>query len=312
MSKTPRPPMKLKFRIPAPPSDGPVIEQLPAHKALVGGGAVHRALPQSKRRLIGGWCFFDHMGPMSISAEAMDVPAHPHIGLQTVTWLLSGAIRHKDSVGSDQLIQPGQLNWMTAGRGIAHSEEGETPAGQIMHGVQMWVALPDAHRHREPAFEHHPALPQRTFGGLRVTVLAGELDGARSPASTYSPLFGAELSVEAETPARLPLRPDFEYGVVVLQGGARIAETPLEPNVLVYLGRGRGALDVSGRPGTRIMLIGGAPLEEPVLLWWNYVFRDPEEALAARDDWAEHRARFPDVVGYAGGRLPAPPPFRVR
>ncbi|MEL6342035.1 MAG: pirin family protein [Myxococcota bacterium] len=311
MSSSPRPPMKLRFRVPAPPSRSPVHERHLIKKTpLIGASFVRRAIPQRDRRLIGGWCFLDHMGPGVVGDHPMDVPAHPHIGLQTVTWLLHGALLHRDSVGSAQLIRPGQLNWMTAGRGIVHAEEGRTPAGGRMHGVQLWVALPNVHQDIAPAFEHHPVLPRLNVDGMAVTLLAGELDGQVSPATTYSPLFGAEVTLPDAQLRELPLNPDHEYGVVVLEGEAAVDGEDLNDETLLYLGMGRSAVRLAGKPSATAMVIGGAPLGEDVLLWWNFVFTDPAQAAQAREDWAERRARFPGVPGYDGGRLPAPPPFR--
>lgn len=279
-------PYRLRFKPPPPPASGPVCDLLSGRTASVGGGSVRRVLPHPKRRLVGAWCFADHFGP---SRSAGDVPGqgvgpHPHIGLQTVTWLLAGRTRHRDSLGTNQVIASGQLNWMTAGRGIAHAEDGENSPGDIVHGVQLWVALPEAHRHGAPAFEHIPDPPQVQTGGATVTLLAGSLLGETCPATTFSPLLGADLALPGGASAlTLPLQPDFEHAVMVLEGTVTVEGRPVTPNHLLYLGTRRSALTLQG-PG-RALLLGGAPLQEPVAMWWNFVFRDPDEAAAAAQAW---------------------------
>src|SRR6201988_275271 len=178
-----------------PVPEGNDLEITVARNARVGDITVRRMLPLRLRRSIGAWCFIDHYGPMDVDGvTGMAVPPHPHIGLQTVTWLLSGNVLHRDSLGSEQLIRPGQLNLMTSGRGIAHAEESPAEHDPTLHGVQLWVALPDAGRQVDPAFEHHGELPATSLGGFMITVLTGELAGAASAATTFSPIVGAELS----------------------------------------------------------------------------------------------------------------------
>src|SRR5690349_10773592 len=179
--------------------------------------AVVRTLPTKDRRMVGAWCFVDHFGPETVSDGGMRVPPHPHTGLQTVTWLFDGEVRHTDSLGSDQLVRGGQLNLMTAGRGVAHAEETPSGAGATLHGLQLWVALPEATRHGEPDFEHHASLPRLEPGrGVEVTVLLGELGGERSTARADTPIVGAELVVDGQ--ATIDLRPDFEHALVVVDG----------------------------------------------------------------------------------------------
>src|SRR5258705_4529350 len=188
---------------------GPVVELLEGRDVVLGGTRgmpVSRTLPNKERRMVGAWCFVDHY----VGDVSMRVPPHPHTGLQTVTWLVEGEVRHQDSLANDQLIRPGQLNLMTAGRGIAHAEE--SPAGWTgsLHGVQLWVALPDRDRETAPAFAHHADLPGgETHDGATVRVLMGELDGARSTARAYTPIVGAQVSFDGPRPASLPLEPEF-------------------------------------------------------------------------------------------------------
>ena len=192
-----------------------------AREAVVGDMTVRRLLPLRLRRSVGAWCFIDHYGPMSVDGvTGMAVPPHPHLGLQTVTWLMAGNVLHIDSLGSEQMIRPGQLNLMTAGRGIAHAEESPIEHDPDLHGVQLWVALPDASRLAEPAFEHHGELPVASSRGLAITVLLGELAGLRSPATTFSDLIGAELAAMDDVSERVGLMPSFEH-VVFVTSGAR-------------------------------------------------------------------------------------------
>jgi redox-sensitive bicupin YhaK (pirin superfamily) len=280
------------------------VEITPSRAAEVGGLPVRRALPRRERRTVGAWCFVDHFGPVGQElAAAMQVGPHPHIGLQTVTWLLEGEVLHTDSVGSEQLIRPGQLNLMTAGHGVAHAESARPGAG--CHGIQLWVAQPEATRHGEPAFEHHAALPLVELGDAVATVLVGEIAGARSPARTDSPLVGADLALDAG-PSTVPLDATWEHALVVAQGAVDVDGTTVVPGSLAYLGTGRDELAVrAAAPGTRVLLLGGEPFPEPVLMWWNFVARTRAEVDEARADWERATERFP-VVRTPLARIPAP------
>lgn len=293
-----------------------MIERIDASTANLGDGMhVRRALPTRHRRLIGAWCFLDHFGPADVAATSgMRVGPHPHIGLQTVTWLLRGEVLHRDSLGSVQRIEPGALNLMTAGRGISHSEESPSPRSPELHGVQFWIALPESARHMPPDFRHHARVPVVRRGGVGVTVLVGELLGERSPAQVHTPLVGASLAVPAGTRIDLPLREDFEYGVIVTHGAAQVlaaggAATTVAPGTLAYLGAGHAQLTIAtGSTDAGVVLVGGAPLAEPVLMWWNFVGRTREEMVQASRDWNGAAAYLGDVRGYDGARLVAPLP----
>jgi quercetin 2,3-dioxygenase len=282
------------------------VELTDARKARVGEVTVRRLLPLRLRRSVGAWCFVDHYGPMSVDGVAgMQVPPHPHIGLQTVTWLLAGNVLHRDSLDSEQMIRPGQLNLMTAGRGIAHAEESPREHDPQLHGVQLWVALPDADRQVAPAFEHHADLPGATTGGFAITVFMGEFAGARSPATAFSAIMGAELTALRHAQAGLALTPEFEHVIFVASGSADVAGTRLQPGHLLYLSTGREQVGIAAASGSTLFLLGGVPLGEPLLMWWNFVARTPEEIAAAAADWRENR--FGAVGGFRGEPLPAPP-----
>ena len=288
-----------------------------ARNAQVGDLAVRRLLPLRSRRSVGSWCFIDHYGPADTDGRGgMNVPPHPHIGLQTVTWLLRGNVLHRDSLGSEQLIRPGQLNLMTSGRGIAHAEESVIPPSSadrdpVLHGVQLWVALPDASRHVAPAFEHHAALPQTALptasaGRFAVSVFLGQLADSSSPATTFAPIIGAELTASQDQHATgtLALRPDFEHVIFVANGRAEADGVSLEPGQLLYLPTGLEAAPVAAHSGTTLILLGGVPLGEQLLMWWNFVARTPEEIAAATARWSA--GEFGAVGGYRGEPLPAP------
>ncbi|TYB65275.1 pirin family protein [Nonomuraea sp. PA05] len=253
--------------------------------------AVSRTLPGVHRRMIGAWCFVDAYGPQR---SAMRVPPHPHTGLQTVSWLVAGEVLHRDSLGTLQEIRPGQLNLMTAGRGISHSEESPET---VLHGVQLWVALPEASRHVEPGFEHHPSLPVLSGPGFSATVVMGTLGGVTSPATAHTPLVGAEVVVDGD--GEVPVDPAFEHGLLLLDG--EVAEVERGP--LVYLPPGRGGVRLSGRG--RVMLIGGEPFGEELVMWWNFVGRSHDEIAAFREEWMEGEG-FGVVEGFDGAPLPAP------
>jgi len=293
----------------------PVAEVFAGKQVALGESTVvRRVLPNLGRRLVGPWCFVDHYGPDDVADRpGMQVPPHPHIGLQTVSWLLAGEVHHQDSLGSDALIRPGQLGLMSAGAGIAHAEHSPVPHPALLHGVQLWVALPDAARHGGPVWEHHETLPLVRESGGTATVLMGTLAGATSPGTSYSPTIGAEVDLGPDGEMLLPLEPEFEHAALAMSGSAEVDGTRLEPGALLYLGCGRRDLRLRSPEGARLLLLGGAPFEERIVMWWNFVARDNDEIVAARSRWND-RAGFADVPGFDGYRLPAPalPPGRLR
>lgn len=286
----------------------PVHEVFAGREVLLGESTkVRRLLPNLGRRLVGAWCFIDHYGPDDIAAgPGMQVPPHPHVGLQTVSWLIAGEVHHRDSIGSDELIRPGALGLMTAGAGISHAEQSPPVHPALLHGVQLWVALPDGHRHADATWEHHASLPTLDDRGMAATVIMGTLAGATSPGRAYSPLLGADLQLDANADTQLPLEPDFEHAVLAMSGAAEVDGVPVEVGSMLYLGCGRSDLRIRSADGARLMLLGGEPFEEQVVMWWNFVARSGEEIAAARTAWVE-RSAFGTIDGLDAQRLPAPP-----
>ncbi|MEB3366335.1 pirin family protein [Saccharopolyspora mangrovi] len=273
---------------------------------------VGRTLPNRDRRMVGAWCFADFYGPADITGQAgMQVPPHPHTGLQTVSWLLDGQVLHRDSLGNTQLVEPGELNLMTAGRGISHSEESPADHSAILHGVQLWVALPAGQRDVAPHFEHHGALPVATTPEGAATVLMGSLLGATSSAKTYTPLVGAELSINAGAAMRIPVEPGFEHAVLALSD-ITVNGQQVSTGEMLYAGTGCDEVTIGSAGAGRAMLLGGAPFEEEIVMWWNFVGRSHDEVAQVRAEWergresSDEQGRFGVVRGYDAPALAAP------
>ena len=264
------------------------VEVLDSREATVGSLTVYRALPQRERRTVGAWCFLDHAPPVAAGDAGPGIGPHPHIGLQTVTWVLSGEFLHRDSLGSEQCIRPGELNLMTAGHGIVHAEEriGSAPT----HMAQLWVAQPAGTRHGPSAFEHHADLPHVELGGLVATVLVGELGDARSPARRDTDHVGADVDLHGR--ATIPLRAAYEHVVVPLDGEVDLDGRRVAPARLVYLEPGRDEVELSTPDAARLLLLGGVPFDEPIAMWWNYVARTHEEIIDAHEAWTSRTDRF--------------------
>lgn len=259
---------------------------------LVGSLQVRRALPRRGRRTVGAWCFADHMGPTSVTKDrGLDIGPHPHMGLHTVTYLIKGEALHHDSLGTEQLITPGQLNLMTAGAGVSHSEEATGQYEGKLEGIQLWVAQPELTRWKEPAFEHHGELPAIHFiGGTVATILIGEVMGVASPARHDTELVGADIAVTRTV--NLPLRIDFEHALIVLEGSIFANGTPLRPGELGYLALGIDEIEIDANEPSRVILLGGTPFESEILMWWNFVARTREEIDAGFDAWRGLEDRF--------------------
>jgi quercetin 2,3-dioxygenase len=271
---------------------------------------VRRTLPQRERSLIGAWCFADHYGPHDVRGRTgMDVPPHPHTGLQTVSWLFSGEVEHRDSAGVHAMVRPGELNLMTAGAGICHSEV-STAATTVLHGVQLWVALPESDRDTGRDFAHYAPEPVMVPGGV-IRVFLGELVGSRSPVHTFTPLLGAQIDLDGGAHVRLDVDPAFEHGVLLDQGSVEVAGTTLEVADLAYHGAGGAELSLTnrGERPARVLLLGGPPFGEELVMWWNFVGRSHDDIVAYRRMWEDNDEVFGAVGGYHGSvaRLPAPP-----
>lgn len=285
-----------------------VALRISARPRDLGGFSVRRVLPAPAQRSLGPFVFFDHMGPNPLSPEhGMDVRPHPHVALATLTYLFDGAIVHRDSLGTSQVIRPGDVNWMVAGRGIMHSERASAEARAerlVIHGIQSWVALPRAHEDSAPRFEHHPGatLPRREANGVALTLIAGDGFGLRAPVGVLSRTLyadarmahGAVLSVPCEHPER---------GVYVAEGALTCDGERIEAGTLVVLGAGR-TLELQAHGDTRAMLLGGEPLDGPRFLKWNFVASSEERIAQAEDDY--RAGRFPRVPGDELEHIPLP------
>lgn len=283
------------------------IQRIISREAEVGGIPIHRLMPSRQRRMIGAWCFLDHAGPsVFTSGPGMRVGPHPHIGLQTFTWMLQGEVLHRDSLGNEQVIRPGQVNLMTAGRGIAHTEE-SLPGEDKLHAAQLWIALPPEATDCAPAFDHHPVLPTWSEAGCEFTLLAGRYKEHHAPARLYSPLLGIDLFSAKGADIPLSLDPAFEYGILTLEGKIQINDQSFTVDELAYLGRGSNELRLQLKPGTRVILLGGEPWTNDVLIWWNFVGHSKAQIAQAQHDWEAGSGRFGPIQGYDGEPLTAPP-----
>lgn len=276
----------------------------------LGGFKVRRALPSAQRRMVGPFIFFDQMGPVMFGAgEAEDVRPHPHIGLSTLTYLFDGEMIHRDSAGHKETIRAGEVNWMTAGNGIVHSERFPAAvhtAGGNLFGTQIWVALPKASEEIAPLFSHHDKaiLPTLSDAGVRMTLVAGDGFGVRSPVPVYSDLMYAD--VRLETGARFKVPPDhIERAIYVISGGIGIEgqDGVFPPSQLVIFRPGAEVI-LTAREPTRLVLIGGEPFPEKRHIYWNFVSSSRERIEAAKADWRARR--FPEIVGETEF-IPLPP-----
>ncbi|WP_439029768.1 pirin family protein [Gordonia terrae] len=292
------------------------MEVLTARDVPLGGPramTVHRTLPQRARSLIGAWCFIDHYGPDDVARSGgMDVPPHPHTGLATVSWLFTGEIEHRDTMGNHAMVRPGEINLMTAGHGIAHTEV-STPETTTLHGVQLWVALPAADAGTSRDFAHHRP-DALDIDGVTARVFLGELLGTRSPVHTFTPLTGAQLDFEPGASIDIDVDPAHEHGILVDSGIIAVGGTeaaPLARTELGYIGLGARRItltNVADQPA-RVIFLGGAPLDEDIVMWWNFIGRSHDDIVASRAEWEAHSERFGQVEGYVGEiqHLPAPP-----
>jgi redox-sensitive bicupin YhaK (pirin superfamily) len=292
---------------------GDELELLRARASQVGALPVARVLPSRVHRTVGAWCFADLMGPVELGVgEGVDVAPHPHCGLQTVTWLFAGEILHRDSLGSEQVIRPGQCNLMTAGHGVAHSEESVTRRGGRVRGIQLWVAQPAATRDGDAAFAHIADLPRIALRGARgdaeATVFVGAFAGAESPARRDWDHFGAEAHLRGSVD--VPLATAHEHAVVVIDGAVEVDGTELAPGTHAFLAAGRDGCALTAVGGdARVILLGGAPFPEELVMWWNFVARTRDEIATAWRQWTDGDERFPEVASPLPRTEIAPPPW---
>jgi redox-sensitive bicupin YhaK (pirin superfamily)/outer membrane protein assembly factor BamB len=305
-------------------SAGPVV--LPYRNVPLGGPramTVRRSLPQRARSLIGAWCFVDHYGPDDVSLTGgMAVPGHPHTGLQTASWLFTGEVEHRDTTGTRALVRPGQLNLMTAGSGIAHSEY-STPKTTVLHGAQLWIALPGADRFAAPGFAHYEP-PVTDVDGAKALVFLGSLFGQTSPVPTYSALVGAEVTLPAGHSLDVTIDAGHEHGILCDTGSLTVGGVVARPGEILFQPAGSStiALEASPSEPTRVLALGGKPFGEQIVMWWNFIGRSHEEIVAFREEWQRQRAdRAPGAPGRYGAfpaewehTVPAPelPNVRLR
>lgn len=282
------------------------FEAHPVRDVQLGSIHVRRALPLRERRLIGPWCFLDRFGPASLAETGpMDLAAHPHMGLQTVTWLLEGETVHYDSLGNEGLLTPRGVNVMTSGHAIAHAERTPSRHSDRLSGAQLWTALPDGARNGPASFQHVAEVPVFEGVGGLAHVFSGRIGNQISPAEHFSGIVGADVIVHRGQPFALPLERDHEHGVLLLEGDCSLDGQDLRNDQLYYLGTHRTELTLQSNRGARVLLVGGVPFPETILMWWNFVARTPDEIREARDAW-EANERFGDVPGYGAQRLAAP------
>ena len=313
MSNTERAPQPVVCGpLAASPVDHRGVQVVAPREVPLGGPramTVRRTLPSRQRSFVGAWCFVDHYGPDDVrSSGGMDVPPHPHTGLATVSWLFEGEVEHRDSAGVHTLIRPGELNLMTSGAGIAHSEV-STARTTALHGVQLWVVLPADRAQSGRDFSHFaPAWVMRP--SLRFRVFLGELEGERSPVTTPTPLVGAEVILEPGAQWQPTVDRGNAHAVLVDSGEVSLDGVPLRRGELGCLDTGLSELNIAnqGTVPARLLLLGGEPFDEDVIMWWNFIGRSGEEIARYRQEWQDGAARFGAVVGYSGAvdRLPAP------
>ena len=291
------------------------IERIPPRTSLLSEGlTVSRALPYRGRRTIGAWCFLDHLGPKAFDADqGMHVGAHPHTHLQTFTWMIEGEVMHRDSLGSEQILRPGQVNLMTAGSGISHTED-SLHAGKRLHAAQLWIALPASVADCAPAFEHYPQLPVWADGDVQCTLMAGKYGDYTAPTRVHSALLGMELLTDKpEAGITLSLDPSFEYGLMPLEGRITLLGEDGQPlaevfgkDELAYVPPGLQCIHVQLSSHARVLVLGGIPFTDPLVMWWNFVASSMDAIRSYRQEWESGSPRFGQVPGGEYRRLPAP------
>ncbi|MDN7135441.1 pirin family protein [Pseudidiomarina terrestris] len=290
-------------------NEASVVPALP--RQLTPKMRVFRSLPQRNLRMIGPWCFVDHFGPVPVADyQQFDVAPHPHIGLQTITWLISGQLLHQDSLGYEQPLIAKELNLMTAGRGISHAEVAAPHVSDPLHGLQLWAALPESNEQTTPRFDHYKELPQFAIGDAQATLIVGDYENGdrryHSPALQFHPLLALQLQTPRVAVSQLHLEKQFEYGLYVVSGRLDCLGKTIQSHQLLFLGSGRDRLTVELAADTLLLVLGGEPFAKPVHIWWNFVSSQPERIERAQQEWNAGHERFGQVANYRGERLLAP------
>ena len=272
---------------------------------------VFRSIPQRDLRMIGPWCFLDHFGPVApADYQQFDVPPHPHIGLQTITWLLSGQLLHQDSLGYEQALRANELNLMTAGKGISHAEVAAQHVTDPLHGLQLWAALPPAAETTNACFDHYKNLPSFAVGECQATLIMGEYQAGQrrqvSPARQFHPIFAMQLKSPRVAVGELQLNAEHEYGLYVVEGRLDTLNQTVERHELLFLGAGRSEVTLELAADTVMLVLGGEAFEQPVLMWWNFVSANAAQIRQAQEQWNAGHERFGNVQRYKGERLLAP------
>lgn len=272
---------------------------------------VFRSIPQRELRMIGPWCFLDHFGPVApTDYQHFNVPPHPHIGLQTITWLLSGQLVHQDSLGYEQALRANELNLMTAGQGISHAEVAASQITDALHGLQLWAALPPAAETTNPYFDHYKNLPSFAIGECQATLIMGEYQTRErhytSPARKFHPIFAMQLKTPRVAVSELKLNNEHEYGLYVVDGRLDALDKTVERHELLFLGAGRNEITLELGADTIVLVLGGEAFATPVLMWWNFVSADVGRIQQAQQEWNAGHERFGKVQRYKGERLLAP------
>ncbi len=278
----------------------------------VGGIPVARALPQAKKRTIGAWCFLDHIGPSDFGEgeKGLQVGSHPHINLQTFTWMIDGELLHKDSLGHERVIRRNEVNLMTAGSGIAHTEQ--TPEGcKRAHAVQLWIVLPKD-QVIAPSFHFYEQLPMWSDAHADYILTTGTFGSHTAPTLQYSPIVGVDIRFQAATDVRLPTNPAFEYGLLVISGSLKIGGETFAENELAYVAAGSDTLPIEVGSQTHIMLIGGTPLDFEPIIWWNFVAPERTDINRAAEEWNQHSKRFGEVNSELKRLLAPTPPWAAQ
>lgn len=272
---------------------------------------VFRSVPQRELRMIGPWCFLDHFGPVAAADyQQFDVPPHPHIGLQTITWLLSGQLLHQDSLGYEQALRANELNLMTAGNGISHAEVAAQQVTEPLHGLQLWAALPSDSETTAPCFDHYKNLPSFAVGESQATLIMGAYEAHErtytSPARQFHPIFAMQLKTPRVAVSELRLNDEHEYGLYVVEGRLDALNKTVERHEILFLGSGRSEVTLELAADTVVLVLGGEAFARPVHMWWNFVSSDAERIRLAQQEWNAGHVRFGQVQRYRGERLLAP------